>query len=112
MGLQVKAFALELLSLDTPRAVVVVFSSMLLFLASVPTAQLRYLPIRSIWETVFHITPYSSGMMRGLSRLLHGDMGGAMAFNRLAPITLTVMLTLIAINAYRWRSSGKIRARG
>jgi hypothetical protein len=89
-------------SFRTPRATVLNFSAILLLLALLPTDRLGWVPVRSVWENVFHFKPYSSGMMRALSRLLHGDFQGSLAYNRLAIPVLAVILGLVAVNARRW----------
>jgi hypothetical protein len=97
----------EFLGFSTPRAVVVNLTGILLILVLWPTDRLSYIPVRSLWETVLHIRPYSSGMMRALSRLLHGDARGAWEFNPLAFPVLAVFLVLIGVNALRWARSAK-----
>ncbi|HLE47899.1 MAG TPA: DUF2752 domain-containing protein [Candidatus Thermoplasmatota archaeon] len=98
---------LEFVAFGTPRAIVVNLVSILAILAAWPTDRLHYLPVRSVWENVFHVKPYSSGMMRALSRLLHLDVEGAWDFNPLAFVALPVMVGLIGVNAGRWWKAAK-----
>lgn len=97
----------ELAAFGSPRAIVINFGLILLILWALPTNQLHYVPARSVWENVFGFKPYSSGMMRSLSRLLHGDLEGSLAFNRLGVVVLPVILALIGINAWRWGRSAR-----
>jgi|SRR3989344_893915 len=91
-----KSFFLDLLSFGTPQAKVINFSLMLLISILVPTKDLHYLPIRSIWRDVFKIEPYSVGLTRAMSRLFHGDLIGAWNFNKLVfPVAVVVIWLLI-----------------
>ncbi|MBI2077074.1 MAG: DUF2752 domain-containing protein [Euryarchaeota archaeon] len=104
--------ALEFVAFGTPRAIVLNLAGIILILAAWPTDRLHYLPVRSVWENVFHVKPYSSGMMRALSRILHLDVGGAWDFNPLAFVALPVMLGLIGVNARRWFRSARAASAG
>lgn len=84
----------ELLAWDGPRAVAVNISVILLTLSVIPTEKLSLLPVRSLYEMA-GITTYSSGMMRGLSLILHGKFPEAWAMNPLSYLTLAVMLALL-----------------
>lgn len=100
---------LDHVSFATPRAQVLNFTGILLLLAAWPTSKLSLLPVRSVWENAFGFKPYSSGMMRALSRLLHGDFTGAWEYNPLAYAVLPLLLTLIAWNARRWWNESRAR---
>ncbi len=51
-------------------------------------------------------------MTRGLSRLLRGDIQGALAFNKMVIIVFIVMIVLIVINLIKiikeYKKTGKI----
>lgn len=95
---KVKEILLDIISFNSPQAKVFNLTSIFIIAATVPTDKLKYLPIRSIYESVFHIQLYSSGMTRAMSRLFHGDFIGAWEFNKLVfPVFLT-MLILNIIN--------------
>jgi hypothetical protein len=107
---RVKGLLGELVSFGSPRAIVIDLGAILATLALWPTDRLQYVPVRSVWENVFHVRPYSSGMMRALSRLLHGDVPGAWAFNKLAFLALPLMAGLVAVNAVRWYRTTRLKA--
>ena len=93
--LLIRAF-INVVSLATPLSRVFIFFCGLTTLWLLPTDKLRYLPIRSVYETIFRFKPYSSGIMRGLSKLLHGDFYGAYTMNKLSYVVLAVLLALLA----------------
>ena len=95
---KLRSFLFDLLSFNTPQAKVINFTLIFLIAASVPTDRLNYLPVRSIYKEVFHIEPYSVGLTRAMSRLLHGDLVGAWNFNKLAFPVFLVMLFLLITN--------------
>lgn len=101
-GRALRRFALEFIGFGTPRAISINLLAILGFLAAWPTERLGQLPVRSVWESVFHVTPYSSGMMRALSRLLHMDLAGAIKFNQLSIVVLPLMVGLVILNGVRW----------
>lgn len=93
---------LEHLAFDSPRARTLNFLGILALAAAIPTDRLDWLPVRSVWENVFGVRPYSSGLTRALSRLLHGDLDGAWAFNPLVFLVFPLIVALIAWNGWRW----------
>lgn len=99
------------LSFGSPRARTINFAGILLLLASIPTDYLWVLPVRSLAETVFHFRPYSSGIMRALSRLLHGDLEGALAYNQLVLPVFVVIVALLVVNAWAWNRAARARNR-
>lgn len=99
---RVRRILLDHVSFNTPRARVLNLVSILALLASLPTDRLRYLPVRSLFESVFHVRPYSSGIMRALSRLLHGDLAGALEFNKLVVLVFFIMVAIILSEAVTW----------
>lgn len=98
---KLKEILLDIISFNSPQAKVFNFILIFLIAASVPTDKLKYLPIRSIYESIFHIQLYSSGVTRAMSRLFHGDFLGAWRFNKLVfPVFLT-MLIILVINMFK-----------
>jgi hypothetical protein len=71
---------------------------------------LNYLPVRSVWENVFGFRPYSSGMMRSLSKILHGDLDGAWQMNPLGFVVLPLLAGLFILNAARWKRRARAAA--
>jgi len=59
-----------------------------------------------------HCNCPACGMTRGLSRLLRGDIQGALAFNKMVIIVFIVMIVLIVINLIKiikeYKKTGKI----
>lgn len=86
---------INIIGLTTPFNRLLVFIGGIVILWILPFDRLQYLPIRSVYETLFHVKPYSSGIMRGLSKLLHGDFYGAYEMNKLSYLVLLVVLFLI-----------------
>ena len=84
-----------ILSLSKPLSRVIVFSLGSILLFFMPTNKLNYLPVRSVYENVFNFKPYSSGITRAVSRLLHGDFSGAWDFNPLVYLVIPVALFIL-----------------
>lgn len=111
------SFFLELISISTPRAIVIDFSTIILFLALVPMQLLEQLQSICIFHNfilpaVFYgICPDAGifascncpacGLTRGIASILHGNLAAAYSYNPLSFIVLAVMCGLIAMNAYR-----------
>jgi hypothetical protein len=111
---KLRKLVLDLLSFNTPQAIVFNLVVILLLLAAVPTSSLTTLPSTCIFKNfilpaVFHGHCPSSGLFAGcqcpacgltraMSRLLHGDLTGAWGFNPLVFLVLAVMLAVIAMN--------------
>jgi len=112
MGRKVKKFLLQIISFNSPQAIVFNLTLVFIVLFLLPTNKLYYLPHRSIYEYVFQFAPYSSGLTRAMSRLLHGDIQGALAFNKLIFILLGIMVSLLVINLYKsykiYNKTGKV----
>jgi hypothetical protein len=98
LTVKLKKIFLDLISFDSPQAKVFNFSLILLIAAVIPTDKLGYLPIFSIYQTFFNMTFYSSGMTRGMSRLFHGDINGALTYNKLIIILVLVIFFLLVYN--------------
>lgn len=103
---------LEHLAFNSPRARTLNLAGIVVLAAAVPTDRLHWLPVRSVWENVFGVRLYSSGLTRALSRLFHGDLEGAWAFNPLVFVVAPLILFLIAWNAWRWREAARSRRPG
>jgi hypothetical protein len=105
--MNLKKFLGDLISFNTPRAIVFNLGLILIILAIIPTDKLHYLPIRSVYENIFRFTPYSSGMTRALSSLLHGDISSAWNYNKLVFVVLATIIILIITNINRSVNSSK-----
>ena len=105
--MNLKKFLGDLISFNTPRAIVFNLSIILIILAIIPTDKLHYLPIRSVYENVFGFMPYSSGLTRALSSLLHGNLSGAWNYNKLVFVVLATTIILIVTNINRSVNSSK-----
>lgn len=84
----------ESASLASPGGRFVAFSLVLVILSVLPTDKLYYLPVRSIYQSVFGVVTYSSGMTRGLSAILHGNFEQAWNYN---PLSFVVFITIVVI---------------
>lgn len=100
-----KGFVL-LIGLSTPASRLIVFLSGILLLAVLPTAQLPLLPVRSLYAMA-GFYPYSTGMTRALSSLLHGQFGAAWDFNPLVYILVTVVVVILVKDAFTVCGRGK-----
>ncbi len=97
----VKKLFFDMLSFNTPFARVLNFLIVFFLAALVPTDRLYILPVRSVYKEVFGLESYSSGLTRAMSRLFHGDLYGALAFNKLViPVTL-LMIVLLGLNGWK-----------
>ena len=86
---------LFILSLSKPFSRIIVFSLGLIILFLLPTNKLHYLPVRSLYESIFNFKPYSSGITRAVSRLLHWDIIGAWNFNPLVYLVIPIVLFIL-----------------
>jgi len=91
----------ESTSLSTPRGRLVSFGIVLIVLTITPTEKLYFLPIKSIYETFLGFVPYSSGMTRGVSSVLHGNFEAAFEFNPLSFVVLGIVLILVVTDAIK-----------
>ena len=114
--MKIKDFLLELLSFSTPRAIVINMSSIFLALRILPTTSLVGSPIKCVFKTYiiplfFTSCPTSGffafcncpacGLTRAMSRLLHGDLSGAISYNKLVIPVFGIMLFLLVLNVFR-----------
>lgn len=88
------SYFILLISLSSPLSRIIVFGIGLIILALIPTKNLNVLPVRSIW-TLFGIYPYSTGITRSVSMILHGDFQGAYKMNFLSFIVMVIVLVLL-----------------
>lgn len=100
----------EFVAFDSPRARTLNLAGILALLALWPTERLNLLPVRSLWVTLFGVEPYSTGITRSLSHLLHGDLATALSLNRLVLVVFVTIVVLILYNLTAWaRSAGAAR---
>lgn len=78
---------LDWVSLATPKSRVLIFSLAILVLAILPTNQLYLLPVRSVYET-FGLHSFSTGIIRSVSYILHGEWVLAWQMNKLGYVVL------------------------
>ncbi len=86
---------ISLVSLNTPLSRSIIFSSGLAILALLPTSKLGFLPLRSVYESLFHWKLYSYGLTRSLSMILHGEFLAAWELNKLAYLVLIIVFILL-----------------
>lgn len=105
---------LEILSFGSPQAIVFNISSIFILLSSLPTQSLVYSPVKCVFKHVILPLIFNGscpidgffaecncpacGMTRGMSRFLHGDIEGALAFNRLVPLVFIAMIVVLILN--------------
>jgi len=92
---------IDLISLTTPQSRVLVFSLVILILSVLPTDQLYLLPIRSIYQTFLGWQPYSSGMTRSISYILHGHFDLAWQMNSLGFLVFGVAGVIYLKDVYK-----------
>lgn len=95
----IKTFIL-IIGLSSPLSRIIVFTVGLVTLALLPTQNLKYLPIRSVYEDIFHIKLYSAGITRSVSMILHGDFFGAWQLNKLSYLIIITVLILLIKDFY------------
>jgi hypothetical protein len=105
---------LEIISFGTPKAIVFNLTSILLILAAIPTNYLAYSPTKCVFKTFILPILFNGhcpatgifsgcqcpacGLTRAMSRLLHGDFVGALNYNKIVFLVLSVMIVVIIIN--------------
>jgi hypothetical protein len=111
-----KFFIFDLISFGSPQAIVLNLSLVFLILLILPSSDVGYVPVRSIYSSV--VIPlffnnscptegiftncgfYSIGQIRGLSSFLHGDFELANKYNRLVGVLFFVLLAILLYNLY------------
>lgn len=86
---------IDIISLTTPQSRIIVFISGLLLLWLLPTKDLPYLPVRSLFVLIFHKGIYSTGITRGVSFILHGKFYEAYVMNKLSFLVLGVVFVIL-----------------
>jgi len=117
------SFFLELISFDSPRAIILNLSLILFSLATIPTSWLDSSPAKCVFRS--YILPLifqnhcptsglfagcacpACGMTHALSRLLHFDVVGAWAYNKGVFLVFGVMLFLLIFNSLKWVKAWK-----
>ncbi len=111
---RVKHILLDLVSFDSPQAIVFNLSAIILTLALLPPQFLGGLPTTCIFRTIIFPILFKGncptsgffadcecpacGMTRAMSNLLHGNIEDAYGFNKGALILLPTMLVIIVLN--------------
>jgi hypothetical protein len=123
-----KKVLLDVVSFNNPQVIFFNLFLVLLILAIIPTSVLSNSPSRCVFKTiilpiVFHgHCPTSGyfidcncpacGLTRGMSRLLHGDLAGAYAFNRMVFAVFGIIVVLIiqnfVLSVQYYRRNGRI----
>ena len=131
MGAKLKklgSFLLDCISFNSPQAIVFNLCAIFLILIILPAESLAHSPFHCIFK--HYIIPFflggncptsgffagcrcpGCGLTRGMSRLLHGDIAGAIEFNVLVIPVFIVMVGLIVVNIKRMRGSRIGKRRG
>lgn len=111
---RIKSVFLEFLSFDSERAKVINLSSILLLLTIIPTKIIENGHSICIFKNFTFPIIFGEncsflgscdcpacGMTRSFSNILHGNIKRAWSFNKLAFISLTIIITLVIINAIK-----------
>jgi hypothetical protein len=112
--LRAKKIILDIISFNTPVAIVFNLLLIIFLLAVLPAPVLEMSPFKCVFKTIILPAVFlgncpttglfalcncpACGLLRGVSRLLHGDLAGALALNKLSVIVLLVMIALIIAN--------------
>jgi hypothetical protein len=105
-------FLSDCISFNSPKAIIFNLALILLLLAIIPTFYLERSPVTCIFKStilplVFHhncptegffadCNCPACGLTRAMSRLLHGDLQGALEYNLLiVPVSLTILFLLV-----------------
>jgi hypothetical protein len=105
---------LDIISFNTPQAIVFNLSVIILLLAVLPTPVLEDSPSKCVFRNIILPLVFSGhcpssgffagckcpacGLTTGVSRLLHGDLASALASNKMSIAVLLVMIFLLGIN--------------
>lgn len=113
---ELKNIFFEILSFGSPRAIVFNLSMILFILAIAPFGILPYSPFKCVFRhlllpLLFKVCPTSGlfadcqcpacGLTRGMQRLMHGDIEGAIGYNMLVIPLFIAMIIMIGINIYK-----------
>jgi hypothetical protein len=118
---RIKSVFFEFLSFNSERAKVINLSSILFLLAVIPTRMIENGHSICIFKNFIFPAIFGEncsflggcdcpacGMTRSFSNILHGNLKRAWSFNKLAFITLTVMIILIIINVIKLIKKNKL----
>lgn len=97
----------EIISLSTARGRLIAFGLVLTILIVLPTNKLSLLPVKSVYESVFNFVPFSSGVTRGVSSILHLDFSGAWKYNPLSFAVLGMVAVIMISDLLKVGRSGK-----
>lgn len=116
MGI-LKKFFLDLISFNSPLAIVINISFILLFLFLIPTNQLDNLPIFSLYKDFIlpmiyngncpdsgiftNCSVYSTGQTHAVSSFMHGDFYSAFRYNKLIFILMSAIFIVLIINIFK-----------
>jgi hypothetical protein len=108
------SFFLDLLSFNTPKAIVFNISFIFLTLFLLPTSDLKYLPTKCVFKHIILPILYKGncpsyglfsecncpfcGLTRAMSRLLKFDIKGALEFNILVIPLFIAMISVLILN--------------
>jgi len=110
----IKKLVLDMVSFNTPQAIAINIAIIFLLLVILPTSALQNSPVPCVFKN--YILPFvfrghcpssgifancecpGCGMTRALSRFLHGDLMGALAYNKLVLVLFSVMIVLLVWN--------------
>ena len=112
---KVKLILLDILSFGSPQAIVFNLSLVLLILASVTFGYLKYSPFKCVFKHIIFPIIFrgkggpvgglfagcscpACGLTRGMWALLHGDIWGALHFNKFVILVFLIMAFLIVSN--------------
>ncbi len=115
---KLKILISDMISLNTPQAIVINIFSIVVFLILFPIKLLEKYPYVSVnryllpfifggidncpSSGIFKECCPSCGMTRAFSRLLRGDVSSALEHNKLIFIVVLIVLFLLIYNTYKW----------
>lgn len=125
---KIKYVLFDILSFGSPQAIIFNLSSVLLILRVIPTSLLKHSPFKCIFKNFLLPLIFrgncpktglfancecpACGLIRAMSRLLHGDFIGAWNFNKVVFLVFGVMVILTIINLFKtinyYKKNGKI----
>ncbi len=78
------------------KTLLLVGAAGLAFLAAAPVEWLDHGPTLCLFKRILGIECLGCGMTRAMSRLLHGDLAGALVFNRLVVVIFPLWVVSLA----------------